>query len=134
MKHIELINSVSQTVASGGNIALGVVNFRYCNGAFLYNGSDAITLGAPGVYEVLIKADVTGTVATQTVKYSIVHNGTVSTVSSATAVTADVGDTITLTIPKLIRICSTPITLNLVNSGAADTTYNNIIVDIVKVA
>ena len=37
--------------------------------------------------------------------YAIGYNGTTSTVASASAVTAAIGDTITLTIPKLVRIC-----------------------------
>ena len=134
MKHIELINSTSQTIASGGKLALGVVNFKLCAGAFSYNSTDTITLVQSGVYQILVKADVTGTTATQSVGYAIGYNGTTSTIASAKAVTADIGDTITLTIPKLVRICNTPIALTLVNSGADSTTYNNIIIDIVKVA
>ena len=134
MKHIELINSTSQTVASGAKLNLGVVNFKLCAGAFSYNGTDTITLVQPGVYQILVKNDLTGTTATQVVSYAIAHNGTTSSVASATAVTADIGDTITLTIPKLVKICNTPIALTLVNSGAESTTYNNIILDIVKVA
>ena len=54
MKHIELINSVSQTVASNGKLVLGNVNIKYCNGAFSYNGTDALTLVQPGVYLIIV--------------------------------------------------------------------------------
>lgn len=134
MKHIELINAVSQTVASGNKIALGNVNIKLCNGAFSYNGTDTLTLVQPGVYQIIVKADLTGTVATQVVSYAIGYNGTVSSVASATDVTAAIGDTTTLTIPKLVKICNAPISITLVNDGADSTTYNNIILDVVKVA
>ena len=134
MKHIELINSTSQTIASGGKLALGVVNFKLCAGAFSYNSTDTITLVQAGVYQILIKVDLTGTVATQNVGYAIAYNGTTSTIASASAVTTAIGDTITLGIPKLVKVCNTPMALNLVNSGVDTTTYNNIIFDIVKVA
>ena len=134
MKHIELINAVSQTVTSGNKIALGNVNIKLCNGAFSYNGTDTLTLVQPGVYQIIVKADLIGTVATQVVSYAIGYNGTVSSVASATSVTAEIGDTITLSIPKLVKICNAPISITLVNDGVDSTTYNNIILDVVKVA
>lgn len=134
MKHIELINSVSQTVASNGKLVLGNVNIKYCNGAFSYNGTDTLTLVQPGVYQIIVKADLIGTVADQVVSYAISHNSVVSSVASATDVTAAIGDATTLTIPKMVKICNTPISISLVNNGADSTTYNNIIVDVVKVA
>lgn len=134
MKHIELINAVSQTVTSGNKIALGNVNIKLCNGAFSYNGTDTLTLVQPGVYQIIVKADLIGTVADQVVSYAITHNGIVSSVASATDVTAAIGDATTLTIPKMVKICNAPISITLVNNGADSTTYNNIIVDVVKVA
>ena len=134
MKHIELINSVSQTVASNGKLVLGNVNIKYCNGAFSYNGTDTLTLVQPGVYQIIVKADLIGRVADQVVSYAISHNSVVSSVASATDVTAAIGDATTLTIPKMVKICNTPISISLVNNGADSTTYNNIIVDVVKVA
>lgn len=133
MKNIELINSASQTVTSGGRLNLGTVNIRTCFGAFNYNNIDTITLVQPGTYQLLVKSDLTATAAAQIVEYSVVYNGTVSSIASATAELTAIGDTITLTVPKLIKICSEPISLTIVNSGLADTEYSNLIVDIVKV-
>lgn len=133
MRSIELINSASQTIASGGKIALGNVNIKNCHGAFSYNGTDTITLVQSGIYQVIIKSNVVSTVADQTVGYAIAYNGTVSTIANTGAVITDVGGVSTLTLAKQVKICgNNPISLTLVNSGTASTTYQNVIVDIFR--
>ena len=134
MKHIELINSVSQTVASGGKLTLGNVNIKYCNGAFSYNGVDTLTLVHPGTYQLLVKIDLTGTVAGQLVSYAISHDGLVSTIVNASDVVAATTDITTLVIPKMVKICNSPIEISIVNNGTDSTIYTNLIIDIVKVA
>lgn len=133
MRSIEIINSASQTVASGGKIALGNVNIKNCYGAFNYNKVDTITLVQSGIYQVIIKANVVSTVANQTVGYAISYNGTVSTIANTGAVITDVGNVVTLTLPKQVKICgNNPMSLTLVNSGEDSTTYQNVIVDIIR--
>ena len=68
----------------------------------------------------------------QTLEYALSYNGTVSTIASASAAVTDVGDTVTLVIPKMIKICNAPLVLTLVNSGTELTTYENLIIDIWK--
>lgn len=133
MRSIEIINSTSQTIASGGKIALGNVNIKNCHGAFSYNGIDTITLVQPGIYQIIIKANVISTVATQTVGYAISYSGTTSNIANTGAVVADIGGVVTLTLPKQVKICgNNTMSLSLVNSGADSTTYQNVIVDIIR--
>lgn len=129
---IEIINSSSQTVASNGKLALGTVNIRKCDGSVCYNGSDAITFQRNGIYMMLSKVDAISTVAAQTVSYALSYNGTVSSVANSSAVLADIGDTATLVVPKMIKICNSPLTISLVNDGLDSTIYNNLIIDIWK--
>lgn len=131
---LELVNSGLQSVAANGKLSLGTVNIRRCDGSVFYNGSDAITFQRNGVYMVLSKVDATSTVAAQTLNYALSYNGTVSTIASASTVAADIGDTFTLVVPKMINICNSPLTVSLVNSGVDTTEYQNLIIDIYKVS
>lgn len=135
MKNIELINSTSQTVASGGTLNLGNVNIKTCFGAFSYNGTNTITLVQNGTYQIIVKTNAISTVANQTVGFALAYNGTISTIANAGSVVATIGDVSTLTIPKMVKICDgNTISITIVNSGSASTTYQNLIVDIIKVA
>lgn len=129
---IEIINSSSQTVAANGQLALGQINIRRCDGSVVYNGSNSITFRDNGIYQVIVKVDATATTAAQTLKVALAYNGTVSTVASASSTTTDAGDVRTLVIPKKIRICGNPLTITLVNSDTVSTIYQNLIIDIVK--
>ena len=130
---LELINSASQSVISGGKLALGSVNIRKCDGSVVYNGTDTLNFLKNGTYMLLTKVDATATTATQLMKYSISYNGTVSQIASASAIGTDIGDTETLVIPKMVKICNEPLSITFVNSGADTTTYQNLIIDIWKV-
>ena len=129
---LELVNSTIQNVASGGKLNLGTVNIRKCDGSVVYNGTDTLTFQRNGIYMILSKVDATATVATQTLEYALSYNGTVSTIASASALATDIGDTFTLVVPKMIKICNAPLTINLVNSGVDTTNYQNVIIDIWK--
>ena len=134
MAIMEIVNSTAQTITSGGKIALGNVNIRCGQGDGVYNNVDTITLNKNGIYQIIIKSVMASTVAGQSVGFALAYGGTVSTVANTSETVADAGDSATLTLPKLVKICGNPITLTLVNSGSASTIYNNVVVDIVKVA
>ena len=129
---LELVNSSTQSVTSGSKLNLGNVNIRRCDGSVVYNGTDSLTFQKNGIYMVMSKVDATATETAQTLVYALAYNGTVSTIASATAVVTDIGDTATLVVPKMIKICNAPLVLTLVNSGTELTTYENIIIDIWK--
>jgi hypothetical protein len=129
---LELVNSSTQSVTSGSKLNLGNVNIRRCDGSVVYNGTDSLTFQKNGIYMVMSKVDATATETAQTLKYALAYNGTVSTIASASAVVADIGDTVTLVVPKMIKICNAPLVLTLVNSGTDLTTYENLIIDIWK--
>lgn len=129
---LELVNSTLQSIAVNGKLNLGNVNIRRCDGSVSYNGTDAITFQRNGIYMILSKVDATATVADQILNYSLAYNGTVSTIASAEAVAAAIGDTFTLVVPKMIKICNAPLTITLVNNGLATTEYQNLIIDIWK--
>lgn len=128
---LELVNSSVQTVTAGGTLNLGNVNIRQCD-CVVYNGTNSLEFKRNGIYQVLVKADVTASVADQLVSLGLAYNNTISTIASASANLVNADDVITLTIPKMIKICNAPLTLTVVNTGADTTDYSNIIVDINK--
>jgi hypothetical protein len=128
---LELVNSSTQTILTGGTLNLGSVNIRQCD-CVAYNGTNTIEFKRNGIYQVFVKVDATASVADQLVSVALAYNNTVSQIASAKANLVNADDVISLTIPKMIKICNAPLTLTVVNSGADTTDYSNIIVDIVK--
>lgn len=134
MKLIETINTSVQTAVTPLNkLNLGNIDKSVNQCAYSYNGIDAITLRQNGYYAVLFKADATSTAATQAMQVSAVANGSTGAVEgSVYAATAGVTNTITFF--KIMKVCGTPLAVSFINSGAANTTFNNVVVSIIKVA
>lgn len=128
---LELVNSNTQTVASGNKLNLGAINIKECsNGSVVYNGTDTITFRQNGIYQVITKVNAISTVATQLLEYAIDYDGTVSNIANAGAYAVDTDQLYTLVIPKKIKICNAPLSISLVNSGTDTTDYQGLIVDI----
>jgi hypothetical protein len=135
MKLLELTNNVSQTIASGSPIILGNISRRV--GCFSDYSAPAtiVTIRESGYYDIIIKANAEATAAAQVLELTLFADGVAVPETLSTHVGTAIGDVETLNINKIIRIfgCS-DVTLSLINTGVTDTIYNNIVVDIKKVA
>jgi hypothetical protein len=86
-----------------------------------------------GYYEITLKVNSTATVAAQPMEISMFLDGVEQPETLATHVGTAIGDVETLNTHKKIRIFScSDATISFVNTGADDTTYNDIVLDIVK--
>lgn len=134
MKLIELTNNTAQTIVSGSPLVLGNISRRVGMFTDYSAPSTVITLRECGVYEIEFKVNATSTVATQPVEITMFIDGVSQPETLATTVIATVGDTSTLNTHKKIRVfaCSDS-SISFVNTGADDTTYTGLILDIKKV-
>lgn len=133
MKLIETLNTTASSVTANGIVSLGTIEKSICQGAFNYNGTNTITLKQNGYYLVMFKADVTSTATTQSMQIALAGNGSVSS-AEATAYAATAGETASVAFFKIVKVCGTEMALTFVNTGAATTTINNVIVSVVKIA
>lgn len=133
-KLLELVNTTSQTVDPSSNLNLGNVKHRVCFGAFSYDGISGITLVQDGWYLINFKIDMVGTAAGQDMSISMYADGVLVPETSTIATATAIGDIYNASFSKIARICNnSPVRLTFVNDGATATTYNNLIIDIVKV-
>ena len=135
MKLIELTNNVSQTVVSGAPVVLGNISRRV--GMFTDYSAPAtvLTVRECGYYEITFKVNATATVATQPMEITMFIDGVEQPETLATSVGTAIGDVETLNTHKKIRVfaCSDS-SISFVNTGADDTSYTGLILDIKKVA
>ena len=134
MKLIETTNINEQTVASGDPLILGNISRRV--GCFTDYSAPAtsLTIGDCGYYDIVLKVNAESTVATQPVSVTIFLDGVAQPETLTTDVIAAIGGVSTLNTNKIIRIfnCSDT-TISVVNTGADDTIFDNIVLDIKKV-
>ena len=135
MKLIEITNNTSQIVASGSPIVLGNISRRV--GCFTdYSApSTTITIRDCGYYEIEFKVNATATVASQQVQVTMFIDGVRQNETFTTHAAPAIGSVETLNTHKKIRIfaCSDS-TISFINTGTAETAYDNIILDIKRVA
>ena len=135
MKLIELTNNTAQTVVSGAPIVLGSISRRV--GMFTDYSAPAtvLTVRDCGFYEITFKVNAEATVATQPMEITMFIDGTEQPETLATHVGTAIGDIETLNTHKKVRVfaCSDA-TISFVNTGADDTTYTGLILDVKKVA
>lgn len=134
MKLIETINNTAQTVASGSPLLLGNISRRVGCFTDYSSSSTVLTVRESGFYEIEFKVNATSTAATQPVEITMFIDGVSQLETLATTVIAAIGDTSTLNTSKKVRVfaCS-DLSISFVNTGAADTTYTGLILDIKKV-
>jgi hypothetical protein len=134
MKLIELTNNTAQTVATGDPLVLGNITRR--TGCFTdYSApSTILTIRETGYYEIIFKVNAEATVATQVLEVGIFLDGTESPETVSTHVGTAIGDVETLNTNKIIRVfaCSNT-TISFINTGVADTIYDNLVLDVKKV-
>jgi hypothetical protein len=134
MKLIETVNNTTQLVASGSPVLLGNISRRV--GYFTDYSAPAtvLTIRDTGFYEIEFKVNATSTVATQPVEITMFVDGVEQPETLATTVIAAIGSISTLNTHKKIRVfaCSDA-SISFVNTGADDTTYTGLILDIKKV-
>lgn len=134
MKLLETVNTNAQTVQSLGTLNLGSVRHKICYGAFSYNGTDTITVKEPGWYLINVKADVTSTVATQAMVIGLYGDGTLVPETETNLFEAVAGSQGNVSFNKIIRVCAgNPVSLTLRNGSSADTIYDDVIFDIIKI-
>lgn len=135
MKLIELTNTTAQTVATNSPLVLGSISRRV--GYFTDYSAPAttITLRECGYYQVILKVNAEATVATQPMEITVFLDGTEVPETLATHVGTAIGDIETLNTNKIFRVfaCSDA-TISVVNTGDDDTTYDDLVLDILKVA
>jgi hypothetical protein len=134
MKLIEVTNNTAQTVATGQPLVLGNISRRV--GCFTdYSAPGTIlTVRESGYYDVMLKVNAEGTAAAQVVQVTIYVDGVAIPETLASHVATAVGDSETLNTNKIIRIfaCSDA-TISVINTGVADTVYDALVLDILKV-
>ena len=135
MKLIETTNNVAQTIATGDPIVLGNISRRVGYITDYSAPATTLTIRECGYYQIIFKVNAEATVATQDMEITLFIDGTEVPETLATHVGTAIGDVETLNTNKIIRIftCSDA-TLSFINTGAADTIYNNVVLDITKVA
>lgn len=133
MKLIEITNTNAQTLSTNEPLVLGNISRRV--GCFTDYSAPATTLTIRecGYYEITLKVNSIATVAAQPMEISMFLDGIEQPETLATHVGTAIGDIETLNTHKKIRVfnCSTA-SISFVNTGADDTTYNDIVLDIVK--
>ena len=130
MKLLETVNTNAQTVVSLGTLNLGSVRHKICYGAFSYNGTDTITVKEPGWYLI----NVTSTVATQAMVIGLYGDGTLVPETETNLFEAVAGSQGNASFNKIIRVCDgNPVSLTLRNGSSADTIYDDVIFDIIKI-
>jgi hypothetical protein len=133
MKLIELTNTNAQTISTNQPIVLGNISRRV--GCFTDYSAPATTLTIRecGYYEITLKVNSTATVAAQPMEITMFLDGVEQPETLATHVGTAIGDVETLNTHKKIRIFScSDATISFVNTGADDTTYNNLVLDVKK--
>ena len=135
MKLIETTNNVAQTIATGDPIVLGNISRRVGYITDYSAPSTTLTIRECGYYDIIFKVNAEATAAAQAMEITIFLDGTEVPETLATHVGTAIGDVETLNTNKIIRIfaCSDA-SLSFINTGAADTIYNNVVLDITKVA
>jgi hypothetical protein len=134
MKLIELTNNVAQTVATGAPVVLGSISRRVSMFTDYSAPATTLTIREAGYYEITLKVNATATVATQPMEITMFIDGTEQPETLATHIGTAIGDVETLNTHKKIRVfaCSDA-SISFVNTGADDTTYTALILDIKKV-
>jgi hypothetical protein len=134
MKLIETTNVNAQTISTNQPIVLGNISRRI--GMFTDYSAPAtvMTIRECGYYEIDLKVNATATVATQPMEITLFIDGVAQPETLATHVGTAIGDVETLNTHKKIRVfnCSTA-AISFVNTGADDTTYNNLVLDVKRV-
>lgn len=134
MKLIEVTNNTAQTVATGQPLVLGNISRRV--GCFTdYSApTSTLTIREAGYYDIKFKVNAEATAATQDMEVTLFLDGTEVPETLATHVGTAIGDIETLNTNKIIRIfaCSDA-TLSFINTGTTDTTYDALVLDIIKV-
>lgn len=134
MKLLEIVNNNPQTVASLSTLNLGNIKHRVCYGAFEYNNIDTIKLIQPGWYLISVKVDLTSTVADQEMSLALYGNGVIVPETETNTFAATIGTEVNLSFTKIAKVCiNDVINLTLVNTSADTVTYDDLIIDIVKV-
>lgn len=135
MKLIEITNNVEQTVATNAPLVLGSISRRVGSFTDYSAPTTTITLRECGYYYINLKVNAEATVATQPMEITVFLDGTEVPETLATHVGTAIGDIETLNTNKIFRVfaCSDA-TLSVINTGDSDTTYDALILDIVKVA
>ena len=135
MKLIEITNNTIQTVVPNAPIVLGNISRRVgCFTDYSAPGT-TITLRECGYYEITLKVNATATVAAQPMEITLFLDGVAQPETLATSVGTAIGDTETLNTHKKIRIFAADnTTVSVINTGADDTTYTGMVLDIKKVS
>jgi hypothetical protein len=134
MKLLEITNNTAQTVSNGNPLILGNISRRV--GCFTDYSAPAttLTLRETGYYEIIFKVNAESTVATQPVEITLFLDGVAQPETLSEDVIAVIGDVSTLNTNKIIRVFgNSNSTISFVNTGADDTIYNNIVLDVKKV-
>lgn len=134
MKLIEITNNTTQTISTNQPLVLGSISRRV--GVFTDYSAPAtvLTIRECGYYEITLKVNAEATVATQPMEITMYIDGTEAPETLATHVGTAIGDIETLNTHKKVRVfaCS-DLSISFVNTGADDTTYTGLILDIKKV-
>ena len=132
---IELVNTIPQTVSSLSSLNLGVVRHKICHNDFIYDGNTSLTIKSAGWYFISVKADITSTVANQPMVIGLYVNGNLIPETETNLFEATAGSQGNASFTKIIKICQNdPAILTLRNGSSATTIYNDVIMDVIKIA